>query len=99
MTLQDEKLFFKDIKKLLYKKDPLTEFSDYQKTSEQMKLKVGILEERFQKVNELIDKRFEKASVIFLDEEVLMKNINKQLYLEENVIGKPLFPMKSSIFV
>ena len=34
MTLQDEKLFFKDIKKLLYKKDPLTEFSDYQKTSE-----------------------------------------------------------------
>ena len=62
MTLQPEKQFFKEINKLIHPEKnphPLTKFSEDQKTEYQMSLAVGILEERFQKINKMIDKRFE----------------------------------------
>ena len=48
-------------------------------------LRLGIVSEKTQKVNEQLDKRFEQASIIFLDEEVLMNNIKRQKRLEETV--------------
>lgn len=73
LQIGDEKIFAKDVKRILEKKEPLTQFAELQSTNIQMSLKQGIFRERLESVNKLIDKRFEKASETFLDEGMLLK--------------------------
>ena len=73
LQIGDEKIFAKDVKRILEKKEPLTQFAELQGTKIQMSLKQGIFRERLESVNKLIDKRFEKASETFLDEGMLLK--------------------------
>ena len=96
LQIGDEKIFEKDVKRILEKKEPLTAFAELQSTNIQMSLKQGIFRERLESVNKLIDKRFEKASETFLDEGMLLKIFREQIKKEESVQGKPLFPMKSN---
>lgn len=98
LTIDDEKAFHKEVEELLYKTEALTDFADMQKAKMQLELKQGIFRERLVKVNHLIDHRFKAASITYLDESVLLKNFKEQLKNEQQVQGKPLFPMKESMF-
>jgi hypothetical protein len=46
----------------------------------------------------LVEKRFEKAKTLYLDENALYENFQKQLKMESTVVGKRLILLKENEF-
>jgi len=63
-----------------------------------MNLQQGIFRNRLERINQFVNKAFEETSDQLLNDNNLLQSLKQQIKQEQEVVGRPTFSMKPSIF-